>query len=196
MSKYVCIEGIIGSGKTTLLEKIKDTFSSHQNIRLLKEQFEENKLLELFYQNPDQYCVLTEYSFLIDRFHQLYKHFNRYEEGFTLSDFTFRKCLWFAQNNLPPSAYEEYKKHFLQLEKELNKVPDKIIFLDVTPEQAYQNIQKRNRHFEKNITIEYLEQLYYIYQENINTLELPVFSIKVRDYQKLTNEVTELILVP
>lgn len=194
MPKYICIEGIIGSGKTTVLEKIKDILPDSQNISVLKERFEDNKLLELFYQKPNQYNVLTEYSFLIDRFNQIYKHFFIYKKHFTLSDFTFRKCLWFAQNNLPSFEYKQYEKYFLQLEKDLNIFPDKIIFLDVKPEQAYQNIRNRNRNFEKNISLNYLENIYCIYQKNIHSMPTPVFSIEVRDYETLIDKVIEEIV--
>ncbi len=194
MRKYICIEGIIGSGKTTLIEQISKKLFPTVEIVLLKERFENNKLLELFYQNPNPYRVLTEYGFLIDRFHQIFHHFSIYNQHFTLSDFTFRKCLWFAENNLTSSEYNEYRKHFLQLEKDLNIFPEKIIFLNISPQQASQNIKIRNRTMERNITLSYLEKLYDIYIKNINNLELPVFSIDVDDYEGLSDKVIEIMM--
>lgn len=192
MKKYICIEGIIGSGKTTLAQQIYQHFQTNSiHTALLLEQFEENKLLELFYKQPDKYNVLTEYSFLIDRFHHLYQHFSTFDEGISIADFSFRKCLWFAENNLSPSQFDEYKKHYFQLETELNQPPHQIIFLDVKPQQAYQNIQFRNRPIEKNITINYLENLYQTYIKHIQKSDIPVTIIEVNTYDNLLERVLQ-----
>ncbi len=90
---YICIEGIIGSGKTTLTQQLHKFF---QNKNLLShtiyEQFQNNKILELFYHYPEKYNLLAEYSFLIDRFHQLSHCFPSSYYDIVLADFSFRKC--------------------------------------------------------------------------------------------------------
>lgn len=194
MKKYICIEGIIGSGKTTLAQQIHQHFQTHSiHTRLLLERFEENKLLELFYQYPDKYKVLTEYSFLIDRFHQIYQHFQKVDNGITISDFCFRKCLWFAKNNLNHQQFQEFAKHYYQLEEDLNQSPDKIIFLDVKPELAFHNIQKRNRQIEKNITLNYLKNLYHTYIKHIENIDIAIVNIQVNSYDRLMERVLQSI---
>jgi len=188
MINYLCVEGIIGSGKTSLCIALEKYFSSTKKTFLLKEKFENNKLLELFYQQPQKYSVLTEYSFLIDRFNQLYTHFQNYPNFFTISDFCFKKCLWFAENNLNGAQFEEYKKHYFQLEQDLQLPQYVVVYLDVNPQQAYKNIMQRNRTFEKNINITYLEKLYSIYSKNIPKLDMPVISINVKNYDNLLEE--------
>jgi deoxyguanosine kinase len=188
MINYLCIEGIIGSGKTSLCIALERYFSSVKKTFLLKEKFEDNKLLELFYQQPQKYSVLTEYSFLIDRYHQLYTYFQHHQNYFTVSDFCFKKCLWFAETNLDVHQFEEYKKHYFQLEQDLQLPQYVVIYLDVKPEQAYQNILQRNRTIEKNINIAYLEKLYSIYSKNIPKLDVPVISINVKNYDNLLEE--------
>lgn len=195
MIKYISIEGIIGSGKTTLAEQLYEYLKTSYPIALLKERFERNKLLELFYYSPPTYGVLTEYSFLIDRFHQIQHHFEKYPEHLHISDFCFRKCLWFAQNNLNDSEYKEYEKHFLTLENALNIQPDKIIFLDIKPEQAYKNIQQRGRPMEQKIDLQYLHSLYDTYWKNLQNTHLNVVIISAPTYndifQKLLEQVVE-----
>lgn len=185
MKKYVCIEGIIGSGKTTLTQQlVKYLYNKAHSVYALYENFQENKWLELFYQHSEKYNVLTEYSFLIDRFHQLHQHFQNFTSGITVSDFCFRKCLWFAKNNLNHQQFEEYQKHFLLLENDLNYSSDLIIFLNVTPAHAYQNIKKRNRSIENNLTMDYLEQLYSIYMHELSNQHKNVVFLNFVSYEQ------------
>ncbi|MCX7729256.1 MAG: deoxynucleoside kinase [Bacteroidia bacterium] len=184
MNKYICIEGIIGSGKTTLTHQIYSHLKNKgHTVFSVFEQFQTNKLLELFYLHPKKYNTITEYSFLIDRFNQLYEHFQKNDNGITISDYTFRKCLWFAENNLDILQFKEYQKYYMELEKELNKEPDLIIFLDVKPLQAFQNIQIRSRKMESNIQIHYLESLYSTYRKHIHQSPVPVKEIILDNYE-------------
>ncbi len=194
MKKYICIEGIIGCGKTSLAKHLFKTLSPTQNAVLLKEQFEKNKLLELFYQSAQRYNLLTEYSFLIERFHQIHHHFSTHFQSLTIADFTFRKCLWFAENNLSPNDFKEYQKYFFLLEESMNTFPDIILFLDVKPAQAFINIKKRNRKMEQNITLSYLENLYHTYIKYLNALPYPTVSISVKNYETLADEALKIIL--
>ena len=75
---YICIEGNIGSGKSTLAQalakKLKSTY--------LPEQFEDNTLLPLFYNDHATFAFPTEYSFLIDRQKQLTNYFKILQQNF------------------------------------------------------------------------------------------------------------------
>lgn len=191
---YICIEGIIGSGKTTLTQQLHQFFQS-QNLlsHTIYEQFQNNKILELFYQHPEKYNLLAEYSFLIDRFHQLSASFSSSHYDIILSDFSFRKCLWFAEINLNPDEFQEYQKHFSLLENHLSKHPDLIVFLDVKPSQAYQNILTRNREMEANIHIDYLEKLYATYHKHLANSSIPVEMISVKKYDTLKDDVLNIL---
>lgn len=193
MRKYICIEGIIGAGKTTLTERLHSFLREKHNLSsVIYEQFEKNRLLENFYKQPNVYNVLAEYSFLIDRFHQLHQHFQNFNGGITISDYCFKKCLWFAQNNLNPIQFEEYQKHYFQLEKDLGVYPDVIIFLDVKPHRAFQNIQKRNRIMEKNIDIHYLEKLYHIYTQHLQQDEKVIY-LNFEDYTEAFEKLKDVL---
>lgn len=195
MTKLICIEGIIGSGKTTLAEQLYHYYQQKQKVSLLKERFEENKLLELFYKEPHKYNFLVEYSFLIDRFHQIYEYFQTSNDEMIIADYCFRKCLWFAEVNLPDNYFQLFQQHFLNLEKAINIQPDLLIFLDVEPPLAFQNIHQRNRPMEKTITLNYLQDLYTTYQKHLAHLNFPLhsFSFKNNNYETLLEEVIVLI---
>ncbi|GIV26914.1 MAG: hypothetical protein KatS3mg027_0728 [Bacteroidia bacterium] len=191
--KYVCIEGIIGSGKTTLAEQLYHYYCPKYKVSLLKERFEENKLLELFYQEPDNYNFLVEYSFLIDRFHQIHEHIQTSNDEIIIADYCFKKCLWFAENNLPKNHFQLFKKHFLSLEKALSIQPDLLIFLDVKPDNALQNIRQRSRPMEEKISLSYLQNLYNTYQKHIIQLNFPFHSFTLKTYNTLLDEVIDTI---
>jgi deoxyadenosine/deoxycytidine kinase len=194
---FICIEGNIGSGKTTLAQalskKLKATY--------LPEQFEDNTLLPLFYDDNKTFAFPTEYSFLIDRQKQLTNYFNSIKKNtITISDFHFDKCLCYAKTNLTPKDFSFFKKHFKPLRKTL-PIPDLIVYLDTSTDLLLKNIDKRGRKIEKNLKQNYLEKLkktfdkYYMINGKINTLVL-ILSIKEYNESTIDNcckEITEII---
>lgn len=191
---FICIEGNIGSGKSTLAKalakKLKATY--------LHEQFEDNTLLPLFYNDNKTFAFPTEYSFLIDRQKQLTNYFNSIKKGtITISDFHFDKCLCFANANLSSKDFSFFKKHFKPLKKTI-PTPQLIVYLDTTTELLTKNIQKRGRLIEKNLKKSYLEKLkksldrYYMLDGKINTLVL-ILTIKEYNASVLENCCKEII---
>jgi deoxyadenosine/deoxycytidine kinase len=191
---FVCIEGNIGSGKSTLAQalskKLKATY--------LPEQFEENTLLPLFYNDNKTFAFPTEYSFLIDRQKQLTNYFkSTKKETATISDFHFDKCLCFAKTNLASKDFSFFKKHFKPLRKTI-PVPDLVVYLDTSTDLLIKNIHKRGREIEKNLKEEYLGKLkktldkYYMINGKINTLVL-ILSIKEYNATTIDNCCKEII---
>ncbi len=191
---FICIEGNIGSGKSTLAEalakKLKATY--------LPEQFEDNTLLPLFYNDNKTFAFPTEYSFLIDRQKQLTNYFNSITKGtITVSDFHFDKCLCFANANLSTKDFSFFKKHFKPLKKTI-PTPQLVVYIDTTTDLLTKNIQKRGRLIEKNLKKSYLEKLkksldrYYMLDGKINTLVL-ILTIKEYNASVLENCCKEII---
>ena len=194
---FICIEGNIGSGKSTLAKalakKIKGTY--------LPEQFEENTLLPLFYNDSKTFAFPTEYSFLIDRQKQLTTYFKSIKKNeITISDFHFDKCICFAKANLQTKDFAFFKKHFKPLKKTI-PIPNLIVYLDTTTPLLLENIKKRGRLIEKNLKETYLERLkksldnYYLYDGNLKTL---VLILTIKEYNETTidiccKEITEII---
>lgn len=191
---FICIEGNIGSGKSTLAKalakKLKATY--------LPEQFKDNTLLPLFYNDNKTFAFPTEYSFLIDRQKQLTNYFNSIKKGtITISDFHFDKCLCFANANLSSKDFSFFKKHFKPLKKTI-PTPQLVVYLDTTTELLTKNIQKRGRLIEKNLKKSYLEKLkksldrYYMLDGKINTFVL-ILTIKEYNASVLENCCKEII---
>jgi deoxyguanosine kinase len=193
---FICIEGNIGSGKTTLAlalaKKLKATY--------LPEQFEENTLLPLFYNDPKTYAFPTEYSFLIDRQKQLSNYFSSVKKNsVTVSDFHFDKCLCFARANLTGKDFLFFKKHFKPLRKTI-PTPDLVVYLDTSTDKLMKNIAKRGRKIEKSLKETYLQKLkksldtYYMVDGKVNTLVL-ILTIKEYNNDVLENCCKEIIEV-
>ena len=184
---FICIEGNIGSGKSTLAQ----TLAKKIKANYLAEEFEENTLLPLFYEDSKTYSFPTEYSFLIDRQKQLSNYFKHLKKGtLTVSDFHFDKCLCFAKTNLRPADFIFFKKHFKPLRKTL-PTPDLVVYLDTSADLLINNIQKRGRKIERNLKKVYLEKLkknldnYYIVNGKVNTL---VLILTIKEYNNATLE--------
>jgi deoxyguanosine kinase len=172
--KYICIEGNIGSGKSTLARFLAKQLGANY----LPEIFEENQLLPLFYTRPKLYAFALENSFLISRFQQLNSYF-KIQKKMVVSDFSIYKCLWFAKANLSGKDYVFFKKQFEALLNHLPK-PDLIIHLETSIANLKQNIKKRGRSYEQNISEAYLIKLEKQYEKglkkikNIRLLNIPI----------------------
>ena len=169
-NKYIAIEGNIGVGKTTLAKFL----AYHFNGSLLLEEFAENKFLKLFYQTKD-YAFHSEMQFLLDRSLQMNTFFDQ-NHPIVFSDFHIEKCLVFSKMNLSKSNYSIVEKVHKSLFKNFSK-PDVLIFLDSDIEHILKNIKARNRDFEKDLGIEYLENLIQNYNFWLDKLKIPVVKI-------------------
>ena len=159
---FITIEGCIGAGKTTLAQKLANDF----NGKLILEEFEGNPFLPKFYEDPDRHAFSVELYFMAERFKHLKKLLSEGDifKSFTVSDFLFQKSLIFATNNLKDEEAKLYRMLFDIINQSLPK-PDIVLYLYAPVEKLQENIRKRGRDFEKNITGEYLEKIQHAYLE-------------------------------
>ena len=153
---YVVIEGSIGAGKTTLATML----ASELNAELVLERFADNPFLEKFYKDPEHYAFPVEMTFLMDRYQQLKNLLTARDlfTDFVIGDYFIDKCLLFSKNNLSKDEFSLFKTVFDTIAGFLPK-PDLIIYLYTKPDRLLKQIAKRNRSFEKDITIEYLTDI-------------------------------------
>ena len=163
---YICIEGNIGAGKTTLAIAL----AKRRGGIFLAEEFEENPLLPLFYENKKLMAFPLEYSFLISRHAQLSKHFKTKYKKMTIADFSLHKCLWFAKSNLDKEEFQFYKKHFKTIAS-VAKSPNLMIYINTNPKNLLNNIKKRGRDYEKSIDKNYLLKVSKNYAEGIRKIK-------------------------
>lgn len=179
MYKYIVIEGCIGAGKTTLAEML----SADMNAELILERFADNCFLPKFYKDPLHYAFPVEMTFLTDRYQQL-KQLLSQRDMFTdlvISDYFIDKCIIFSKNNLQADEYNLYTKVYDIISTYLPK-PDLLIYLYNNSDRLLQNIAKRGRSFEQDITAEYLDNIQDSYMTYLKQHpNLPILIVEARD---------------
>lgn len=153
---YLVIEGVIGAGKTSLVKKLYSDFET----KTVLEQFADNPFLPKFYDNPDRFAFPLEMSFLTERYQQLTTELAQLDlfSQLTISDYYLNKSLLFAKATLQEDEFRLYQSLYTILYKELPK-PDLYVYLYQSPEKLLENILKRGRVYEQNITLDYLQLL-------------------------------------
>jgi deoxyguanosine kinase len=181
---FISIEGNIGSGKTTLAKALAKQLKA----TYLPEQFEDNELLPLFYNDRKTFAFPTEYSFLIDRHKQLQTYFRtKKKQQVTVSDFHFDKCICFAKANLSSKDYQYFKKHFKALQASITQ-PNLVVYINTEVPLLVKNIKKRGRAIEKTIATDYLLALkksldtYYVIKNKSKTPVL-ILLIRIKHYK-------------
>ncbi|NOX90654.1 MAG: deoxynucleoside kinase [Calditrichaeota bacterium] len=157
--RFIAIEGVIGAGKTTLADKLAKTLGAS----LILEEFEENPFLEEFYKDPKHYAFQTQIFFLLSRFKQLQqlRQIDLFKQK-VVSDYIFEKDRIFATLNLSEKEMKLYDGIARLIEKEVPRA-DLVIYLQASTAHLMENIRKRGRSIEKNISYEYIDALNELY---------------------------------
>ncbi|WP_417942493.1 2-amino-4-hydroxy-6-hydroxymethyldihydropteridine diphosphokinase [Flavobacterium sp. RS13.1] len=197
---YIAFEGNIGAGKTTLVQKIAEDF----NAKTVLERFADNPFLPKFYKDQNRYAFPLEMSFLADRYQQLSDDLAQFDlfKDFVIADYHIFKSLIFAKITLAEDEYRLYRNLFDIIYKEMPK-PDLYVYLYQNTDRLLQNIKKRGRNYEQNISAEYLDKInngyleYIKSQTDLNVLIIDVsdrdFVKKHEDYLFVLNEIRKKI---
>jgi deoxyadenosine/deoxycytidine kinase len=150
--QFITIEGNIGVGKTTFSKML----ANELNYRIVLEEFADNPFLPKFYEQPERYAFSLELFFMAERYRQLgdLRDQDLFSHG-VVSDYFFVKSKLFAENNLSDDELLLFNRLSDIALKNLPK-PDLIIYLHSDVSRLQQNIQKRGRSYEQNISDEYL----------------------------------------
>ncbi len=191
---YIAIEGVIGAGKTSFAKLLAERLSA----KIVLEKFEENPFLEEFYKEPEIFSFQTQLFFLLSRYRQQMelKQVDLFH-NMLISDYMFEKDRLFANLNLSDKELVLYDKIANLLEKEIPK-PDLVVFLQANTERLLDNISKRGRDYEKDISEEYIESLNQIYNEyffRFNKSPLIIINTNDIDFVHNKNDLDELINV-
>jgi len=192
---FLAIEGAIGVGKTSLARIIADRLGA----RLVLEQHEANPFLADFYRDPARYAFQTQLFFLLSRFQQL-QELSQQDVfyPYVVSDYIFAKNRIFAYLNLEERELQLYETIHISMDKNLPR-PDLVIYLQSSHERLMQNIRKRGRSYERNITEEYIQSLseaynhfFFHYQETpllvVNSTRLD-FVNREKDLEALLSQI-------
>ena len=195
--KHVAIEGNIGSGKTTLATML----AADYEVRLILEAFAENPFLPKFYKDPNKYAFPLELFFMAERYHQL-KNLKEQDlfQPQMISDYFFVKSKLFAQTNLQYDEAQLFNRLFDVMFSSLSN-PDLLVYLYADVVRLQQNIKKRGRDFEQNISNEYLQNIQYKYldylrkQDNFPVLVLDITEVDFVSERNVYKSIKDYIML-
>jgi deoxyguanosine kinase len=160
---YVAIEGVIGVGKTTLARMLQPNFDAELQL----EVFEENPFLADFYSDRERYAFQTQIFFLLSRYHQQRRSVGKVLDSGRnlLTDYTFAKDALFASINLKGDELDMYYRVHEALGEKV-RLPDLIVYLQADTSVLMQRIALRDRSYERNMELEYIEELNRAYHDH------------------------------
>lgn len=182
---YIALEGPIGVGKTSLAQMLSRELST----RLVLEDFEDNPFLSDFYNDPERFAFQTQLFFLLQRYRQQQelRQVDMFQK-LLVTDYMFVKDRLFASLNLNEKEMQLYDTVANLLERNVIK-PDLVIFLQADTDLLMENIAKRGRRMEKNITWEYIDALNQVYTEYFfRYQETPLVIINTNNIDFVNNE--------
>jgi deoxyadenosine/deoxycytidine kinase len=162
----IIIDGNIGSGKSTIIEKLKKDNFLTKSEKL--NNFE--PWIQLYYKNMKKYALGFQLEVLMS--HMKNKYLVK-DKSLTVLERSPLSCLYIFGKHLLEKNILSQLEHDLciRVNEEYGWIPKNIIYLQTSPEIAYQRVINRNRSGENNISKEYLISLnnYYnkLYGRNI-----------------------------
>jgi deoxyadenosine/deoxycytidine kinase len=158
---YIAIEGPIGVGKTSLAQALGLRIGA----RIVLEDTDSNPFIARFYQDPEKYAFPVQLYFLLTRYNQQRQLAQQdlFAQA-TVTDYLLAKDRIFARLNLDPDELVLYEGVYRLLDGQLAK-PDLVVYLRARVEVLAERLRKRNRTFERHISLEYLERVSAAYRD-------------------------------
>ena len=146
--------------------------------------------MKKFYEKPNKYALNLELTFLVDRCKEL-NDFNNQPDLFKsgiIFDYHIQKSLIFAGVTLNETDFKLYRNIYFLMTKNIIK-PQLTIFLIQSKKNLINNIKKRDRFFEKKITLQYLSKINKAYLSTFKTSQEKILKIDVSDLDFIQNEI-------
>jgi deoxyadenosine/deoxycytidine kinase len=158
---YIAIEGPIGVGKTSLAQALGLRIGA----RIVLEDTDSNPFIARFYQDPEKYAFPVQLYFLLTRYNQQRQLAQQdlFAQA-TVSDYLLAKDRIFARLNLDPDELVLYEGVYCLLDGQLAR-PDLVVYIRARVEVLAERLRKRNRTFERHISMEYLERVSAAYRD-------------------------------
>jgi deoxyadenosine/deoxycytidine kinase len=180
---YIAVEGPIGVGKTSLARLL----ARELNARLVLEEVEDNPFLARFYEDSEKYALPVQLYFLLTRYNQQralavgQASSLSTPTGATVADYLLTKDGIFAALNLDPDELSLYQNIQSLLDARTAK-PDLVVYMSARVEVLAERLRKRNRDFERYISLDYLEQVSAAFRDFFfNYDETPLLVVETSD---------------
>lgn len=167
---HIAVSGNIGSGKTTLTIKL----AKHYGWNAELEAVENNPYLADFYEDMKRWSFHLQVFFLNSRFNQITRI--RESGQSVIQDRTIYEDAYIFAANLKNSnliSERDYENYLNLFHSMINfvKAPDLLIYLKADIPKLVGQIEKRGRHYENAIRIDYLKNLNAHYEDWISNYD-------------------------
>ena len=153
LPQLVAIAGNIGAGKTTLAKKLAAKLGS----RVLFEAYDTNPFLPEVYAGSKELALDSQLYFLTSRLKQL--DLDTLTPGrICVSDYVFDKELIYARALLEGRQFALYEKIYHPLAVKVAS-PTLVIYMCDSPQNCLQRVHSRNRPYEQQIELPFLDAL-------------------------------------
>jgi deoxyadenosine/deoxycytidine kinase len=160
--QLISIAGVIGVGKTTLTKKLSNLLGYNQVL----EPYDKNPFMPEVYAGRKELALDSQLFFLSDRITQLGPKTLKAGQ-IAISDYIFDKERIYAGRTLNPQQLALYEKIYRLLGSTVT-TPVLVIYLQDSMENCLQRIHKRNRPYEQEIELKFLEALNSDYEQLFN----------------------------
>ena len=164
---FISVAGNIGSGKSSLTRLLADKFDWVPYF----ESVNDNPYLKDFYADMNRWSFNLQIYFLAHRF-SIHKEITEKSKSVIQDRSIYEDVEIFAKNlhklnKMEDRDYNTYKNLFAEMTHYL-KPPDLLVYLKAEIPTLLNQINKRGRDFEKDIDVNYLEELNDSYKEWIS----------------------------
>ena len=155
---HIAVAGNIGAGKTTLVKLLAE----HYKWEVHLESVDDNPYLADFYHDMKRWAFPLQMYFLNSRFNQIVA-FQSHNQSVIQDRTIYEDAYIFAKNLtdsglLSPRDYQTYYNVFKSLCRMIS-APHLLIYLKASVHKLVEQIAKRGRDYENNISIKYLRDL-------------------------------------
>ena len=162
--RFIAIAGNIGTGKTTLTQMLAKKYVWEPHF----ESVVDNPYLADFYGDMNRWSLQLQVFFLSKRF-QAHQHILKSGSSAIQDRSIYEDAHIFARalyesGRMEKRDFENYLELYQTMSQFL-EAPDLIVYVRRSVEKLKQQIQRRGRDYEKNISDEYLVQLNHCYDE-------------------------------
>jgi 2-amino-4-hydroxy-6-hydroxymethyldihydropteridine diphosphokinase len=170
--QLISIAGNIGVGKTTLAAGLAERL----NAKFISEKYDDNPFLPEVYAGKTELALDSELFFLSSSASQL-RSDRLFSPHRYISDYVFDKALIYASSWLGEDDLKTYRKHYESVNEGV-AAPVLVIYMQDSVKNCMERIHQRNRPYEQQIEMSFLEHLACGYDTLYTDYEVcPVFRI-------------------
>ena len=156
----ISVFGNIACGKSTLLKSL-----SKLGHEVFQEPVSDWHFLPKYYESPSRWCFALQMEIL--------QSFSKYDAGpSTITERSaFEAFKIFATHSYLEGDLIKKEYDLIEYFSGQHRLPDKFVYIKLSPEQCYQRLKKRSRDCEENVTLSYLTKLHELYEKTIGEMK-------------------------